>query len=138
MNAFEFSNVFEKVVFGPALVVFGPCLMIYIIFGVLKSIVIYIHETPKRRERKQEQLEYQRKRDKEWWDNYRNYLKSDTWRRKRYVVLKRDNWKCLRCGEKAEQVHHLKYPKIIGKEPISWLESICISCHDKEHDHKRT
>ncbi len=29
-------------------------------------------------------------------DYYRNvYLKSDAWQRKRYVVLKRDNWKCV-------------------------------------------
>jgi hypothetical protein len=27
---------------------------------------------------------------------YRNvYLKSDAWQRKRYVVLKRDNWQCV-------------------------------------------
>ena len=25
---------------------------------------------------------------------YREYLKSDAWQRKRYVVLKRDNWTC--------------------------------------------
>jgi len=32
-------------------------------------------------------------------DYYRNeYLKSDEWRRKRYVVLKRDNWHCVYCG----------------------------------------
>ena len=41
-------------------------------------------------------------------DYYREYLKSDAWKRKRYVVLKRDNWKCQICGDKATQVHHLK------------------------------
>lgn len=53
-------------------------------------------------------------------DYYRNvYLKSDAWRRKRYVVLKRDNWTCVRCGAKATQVHHKRYAKKrIGKEPI--------------------
>ena len=40
-----------------------------------------------------------------WWNNfkrkmrrdyYRNdYLKSDAWQRKRYLVLKRDNWRCV-------------------------------------------
>ena len=34
------------------------------------------------------------------------YLKSNAWKRKRYVVLKRDNWKCIYCGAKAQQVHH--------------------------------
>lgn len=68
-------------------------------------------------------------------DYYRNdYLKSEAWKRKRFVVLKRDNWKCVYCGSKATQVHHKKYAKNnIGKEPIEWLESICKTCHDKKH-----
>lgn len=68
-------------------------------------------------------------------DYYRNdYLKSDAWQRKRYVVLKRDNWRCVYCGSKATQVHHKRYAKYnIGKEPIKWLVSICNSCHEKQH-----
>lgn len=66
---------------------------------------------------------------------YRNvYLKSDAWKRKRYVVLKRDNWKCVRCGARATQVHHKKYAKNIGREPIKWLVSICKPCHDTLHN----
>ena len=62
------------------------------------------------------------------------YLKSDAWKRKRYVVLKRDNWSCVYCGKRATQVHHKKYAKHnIGKEPIEWLESVCRSCHDSRH-----
>lgn len=66
---------------------------------------------------------------------YRNvYLKSDEWRRKRYVVLKRDNWRCVYCGGRATQVHHKRYAKKnIGKEPIKWLVSVCKPCHDKQH-----
>lgn len=68
-------------------------------------------------------------------DHYRiSYLKSDAWKRKRYVVLKRDNWRCVCCGGRATQVHHKKYAKYnIGKEPIEWLVSVCKSCHDKLH-----
>lgn len=62
------------------------------------------------------------------------YLKSDAWKRKRFVVLKRDNWKCVYCGERATQVHHKRYAKKnIGKEPIKWLVSICKPCHDRIH-----
>jgi 5-methylcytosine-specific restriction endonuclease McrA len=62
------------------------------------------------------------------------YLKSDEWKRKRYVVLKRDNWRCVYCGARATQVHHKKYArKNIGREPIEWLESICNSCHESQH-----
>ena len=68
-------------------------------------------------------------------DYYRNtYLKSDDWQRKRYVVLKRDDWRCVYCGAPATQVHHKRYAKRnIGKEPIEWLVSVCQSCHDKQH-----
>ena len=73
-------------------------------------------------------------RRKQRRDYYRDiYLKSDEWQRKRYVVLKRDNWKCVYCGARATQVHHKKYAKNIGKEPIKWLVSVCKSCHDKQH-----
>lgn len=68
-------------------------------------------------------------------DYYRNvYLKSEAWQRKRFVVLKRDNWKCVYCGQKATQVHHTRYARInIGNEPIEWLVSICKSCHESLH-----
>jgi 5-methylcytosine-specific restriction endonuclease McrA len=69
-------------------------------------------------------------------DYYRNeYLKSDEWRRKRYVVLKRDKWRCVYCGARATQVHHKRYARRnIGKEPIQWLVSVCESCHDAQHN----
>lgn len=68
-------------------------------------------------------------------DYYRNvYLKSEAWRRKRFVVLRRDNWCCVYCGAKATQVHHKRYAKNnIGSEPIEWLVSICKPCHDNIH-----
>ena len=78
------------------------------------------------------QFEKQRQRRRDYYRNV--YLKSDEWKRKRYVVLKRDNWQCVYCGAPATQVHHKKYAKYnIGKEPIKWLVSICKSCHDAQH-----
>lgn len=77
------------------------------------------------------QFETNRKRRR---DYYREYLKSDEWKRKRFVVLRRDNWRCKYCGGHATQVHHLKYAKYnIGKEPIEWLVSVCKPCHDSQH-----
>ncbi|WP_033958416.1 HNH endonuclease [Psychroserpens jangbogonensis] len=77
---------------------------------------------------------WKRKR-KDRRDYYRNvYLKSDAWQRKRFVVLRRDNWRCVHCGSKATQVHHKRYARInIGKEPIKWLESVCKPCHKEIH-----
>ena len=67
-------------------------------------------------------------------DYYRGYLQSDDWKRKRYVVLKRDNWTCVYCGDRATQVHHKRYAKRnIGREPIEWLVSVCKNCHDSQH-----
>ncbi len=81
---------------------------------------------------KQFVFEYNRKKRRDYYRNY--YLKSEEWKRKRYVVLKRDNWRCVFCGNKATQVHHKKYAKYnIGKEPIEWLVSVCKSCHEKQH-----
>jgi 5-methylcytosine-specific restriction endonuclease McrA len=91
-----------------------------ILFGILILFLKYFAFDLKRKQRR---------------DYYRNdYLKSDAWRKKRYVVFKRDNWRCVLCGGKASQVHHKRYAKYnIGKEPIEWLVSVCKSCHDKEH-----
>ena len=72
----------------------------------------------------------QRKRRR---DYYREYLKSDAWKRKRYVVLKRDNWTCQYCGAKATEVHHKRYARNIGREPIHWLVSLCKQCHRNQH-----
>ena len=78
-------------------------------------------------------FERNRKRRREYYSNV--YLKSDAWKRKRYVVLKRDNWKCVYCGSPATEVHHKKYAKYnIGKEPIDWLVSVCKSCHESMHN----
>jgi formate-dependent nitrite reductase cytochrome c552 subunit len=77
-------------------------------------------------------VDMQRKQRRDYYRN--DYLKSEAWQRKRYVVLKRDNWRCVFCGGKATQVHHKRYAKYnIGKEPIEWLVSVCKSCHDKQH-----
>ncbi len=76
---------------------------------------------------------YKRKRRRDYYRNV--YLTSDDWKRKRYVVLKRDNWRCVYCGAPATQVHHKKYArKRIGKEPIKWLVSVCNSCHESQHN----
>lgn len=73
-----------------------------------------------------------RKRRRDYYNNV--YLKSDAWQRKRYVVFKRDNWRCVYCGGRATQVHHKRYAKYnIGKEPIEWLDSVCKNCHESLH-----
>lgn len=61
------------------------------------------------------------------------YLRSRDWRIKRSLVLRRDAYRCRYCGERATEVHHLKYARQIGREPIQWLISVCRECHQKQH-----
>lgn len=69
-------------------------------------------------------------RRREYYRNF--YLKSDVW--ERYVVLKRDNRRCVYCLAKATQVHHKRYACVnIGREAIDWLMSVCKPSHDAQH-----
>jgi len=87
---------------------------------------------------KQREREIQERQGKSRQQFYNEeYLRSDAWQRKRYVVLKRDNWTCVDCGAKAVEVHHKRYSKErIGKEPIDWLVSVCNACHERRHGHR--
>jgi len=67
---------------------------------------------------------------------HEDYLQSEAWKRKRALVLKRDGWKCDFCGAKATDVHHKRYARQIGREPIDWLVSVCPRCHALQHPDK--
>lgn len=85
-----------------------------------------------------------------YYDRYRRnkeakrFYDSAAWRKCRDYVLKRDNYLCricLRNGMKlkpADTVHHIKHfdeaPEL-ALDPDN-LESICASCHNKEHPEK--
>ena len=120
---------------------------IFIIFGVLVITIILVYEFTRPTYVENDKHNTTSSKDENFIsdylsrkllnrrDYYRNvYLKSEEWKRKRYVVLKRDKWRCLYCGGRATQVHHTRYAKRnIGKEPIEWLVSICKTCHDSKH-----
>jgi len=73
---------------------------------------------------------YREERRQSLRSEYQKYLQSDAWKRKRYVVLRRDNWTCRICGAKATEVHHMKYLRS-HREPIEWLISVCSPCHSR-------
>jgi 5-methylcytosine-specific restriction endonuclease McrA len=62
-------------------------------------------------------FQYRRQRRKEYYSEY----------------LKSDDWTCQYCGAKATEVHHKRYAKNIGREPIKWLVSLCRECHRNQH-----
>lgn len=65
-------------------------------------------------------------------DYQSSYLASALWQRIRRRILKRDNHACVRCSEKATQVHHLTYTEPVLKgEDDSQLVSVCAECHDR-------
>ena len=62
--------------------------------------------------------------------DYKNYLRSDQWKEKRLLVLKRDKHICQSCMvSKAQDVHHLTY-QFIYNEPLFTLVSVCRPCHE--------
>jgi 5-methylcytosine-specific restriction endonuclease McrA len=64
------------------------------------------------------------------FDSYRQYLESPLWASIRSEVLARDKKKCVKCGGRATQVHHMSYgPKVLSGERIGRLVSVCASCH---------
>ena len=80
--------------------------------------------------------EKKRKKRKKYYNE--EYLQSTDWKKKREMVMRRDKWKCVLCGQKATEIHHKRYArKNIGKEPIEWLIAVCKECHEKEHQEQR-
>lgn len=63
---------------------------------------------------------------------YLDYLQSDMWRARAAVVMKRDGYKCQRCGAPATEVHHKTYARIF-EERWSDLVSLCSGCHQLHH-----
>ena len=65
---------------------------------------------------------------------YQEYIESEEWKKKRLLVLQRDNFTCCGClMEPAIHVHHLTY-RNLGSELAYELVSLCVRCHEKSHD----
>ncbi len=66
-----------------------------------------------------------------FFEEYSEYLLSEVWKKKRNLVLTRDNFLCQAClTNKASEVHHKTY-KHVYNEPLFELVSICKPCHEK-------
>lgn len=64
-------------------------------------------------------------------DEYRDYLNSEAWQQLRSKRLAIDEFRCQKCRcPFGLQVHHLRYPKILGTEdPYTDLITLCTRCH---------
>ena len=76
---------------------------------------------------------------------YNALLLTSQWKRKRNIILIRDNNQCQYCGSHYNlQVHHKYYSKYPnGKKVVPWnypddaLITLCDNCHKKVHKHKK-
>lgn len=65
--------------------------------------------------------------------DYKEYLKSRAWQKKRLKVLTRAKFICERCHRRqATQIHHLTYDRIFH-ERLKDLQAICGPCHMEIH-----
>lgn len=72
------------------------------------------------------------------YDKYISYLESDIWAEKRNKALERDKYHCSICGNPNNlEVHHLRYPDVLGTELISDLMTLCRSCHKNMEEYKK-
>lgn len=60
------------------------------------------------------------------------------WQKKRLEILKRDEFKCCRCGDSEHQlqIHHLYYDKgsKVWEYPDRALVTLCDECHNDLHN----
>ena len=69
-------------------------------------------------------------------NRYLQHLKSEEWRVRRQLVLRRARNLCEKCGKRrARQVHHLTYERL-GDEKLEDLEAVCAPCHHSYHPDK--
>lgn len=68
------------------------------------------------------------------------FYHSTAWKKVRAYILMRDHYKCTRCSNPAEEVHHIirLSPDNIWNKNITLnpdnLISLCKDCHFKEHE----
>lgn len=63
-------------------------------------------------------------------EEYRKYIQSEAWQRKREEVIRRDGGKCVLCDStECLEVHHRNYDRL-GNEDLADLTTLCRECHE--------
>jgi 5-methylcytosine-specific restriction endonuclease McrA len=68
-----------------------------------------------------------------WWDDYRRYMRSRHWQRRRRLIIWRDLERCRACGARGWHPresgdHHTTYIRA-GRERPADLMLLCGRCH---------
>ncbi len=64
---------------------------------------------------------------------YSDYLGSTQWKKLRQLILARDGYQCMMCGEEATEVHHLTYYRFRHERETD-LISVCRDCNQHERE----
>lgn len=72
---------------------------------------------------------------------YQQQLRDPRWQKKRLLVLARDGWRCVSCGDSKTELHvdHIKYRtrRIKAWEyRMDELQTLCRPCHEEKHTPK--
>jgi 5-methylcytosine-specific restriction endonuclease McrA len=78
-------------------------------------------------------------RGRQWWREYQRYLASRKWRAVRQAALRRDRYRCQRCGTRGSrgnplQADHISYDtyNAFGYTRLKDLRTLCKRCHEKK------
>ena len=76
--------------------------------------------------------------NKYYQDQYRKYLASDDWKKKRRAKFARSKRRCAVCGSaKRLELHHLAYRSLTNVR-MSDLRVLCRRCHEDAHELRRS
>lgn len=65
---------------------------------------------------------------------YLAYLASDHWENLRHEAFKRDNYQCVKCGNRSNlQGHHKRYPSDLETCTVEDILTLCGRCHVALH-----
>ena len=73
-------------------------------------------------------------------EEYRRYIRSPEWEKKKAERMRIDNYSCVMCGRNREhcrtlQVHHVTYARLGDENIYTDLCTVCGSCHKKLHNY---
>lgn len=74
---------------------------------------------------------------------YKNYIRSDTWLKKKRERMAIDGNKCVMCGRPANkcryglQVHHITYRNLGHEDTLTDLVTLCGRCHKWLHNYQQ-
>ncbi len=73
-------------------------------------------------------------------EEYKNYVRSREWKRKKLERLAIDDYRCVMCGRHISrcstlQVHHITYKNLGHENALADLCTVCGSCHKKLHNY---